>query len=270
MDDNVIDYQTELLARLRKFWRAPTPDKLSGHVPHRIAGSPYDQPIPDGTANPYWQIIRHMPLAEHPGYIRHQSPQVSDIVLAEDGIQIFGDRHELCFYYTFSICSPDDVRWIAEVLDGRPVVEAGAGGGYWAWQAQQRGIDWIAYDPYKPGKGHPAARCAWATIRLGDAQAVSIHPDRVLFMSWPSPDDRGGEWAAEALAAYQGDTLIYAADPTVCANQSFYNMLEEDWQEIEIAPGHVSWWMVNDFLSVYQRKGSGDGHRSRHAYALAT
>ena len=91
-------------------------------------------------------------------------------------------------------------------------------------------------------------------------------------MTWPSPGNKGGEFAAETLAAYAdagGDMLIYGADYGICADSTFYQMLSDDWIETETAPNHLSWWMVDDRLSLYQRKDD-DAHQSarKEHYAL--
>lgn len=266
---DVLAYQSALLADLTEYWKHPEPDQISGEIPKRLAGTLWDQEIPAGVANPFWQIIRNMPLASHPRFFRHNLPCIADMVFCPDGVRVFGDRHALSAYYAYSICAPTDIRWISETLQGAPVVEVGCGGGYWAWQMTQAGIDVIAYDPARPGDNHPYSRCKWSTVLRGDATAARDHPDRALFLSWPCPSHQGGAWAADALAAYKGDTLIYAADPEVCADESFYALLADEWEETDMAPAHVSWWMINDRLSMFRRKGN-QGHHHRRAYVLAS
>ena len=57
----VLDTDT-VLADLAAWWDAWEP--LDRGYPRRIAGGEWDQQIPEGTQNPYWEIIRQLPLGD--------------------------------------------------------------------------------------------------------------------------------------------------------------------------------------------------------------
>lgn len=229
----------------------------------RIAGGEWDQQIPEGTRNPYWEIIRQLPLDNMPPPW-HQRPEPmlhwfgggylggGDWVDGET--KFFADRFDMCGTYSWSICSPGDITWLKEILAGRGVVEAGAGGGYWAWQMEQAGISIAAYEPNEPGPGNGYARRTWTTILPGDHSVPGRHPDRALFLCWPSYADG---WAAQALACYTGDLLIYAGEGEggCTADDSFFQLLDAGWEEISDSPAHISYWGIRDYLTAYRRKG---------------
>lgn len=59
-------------------------------------------------------------------------------------------REDLVKRFSWAIPSPTSLAFIALHLDGRPIVEMGAGTGYWAWMLTQMGLDVVAYDSHPP------------------------------------------------------------------------------------------------------------------------
>ena len=243
------------LADLADWWATPRPDKFSGKVPGRIAGSEWDQEIPEGTQNPYWEIIRQLPLdgmgAGMPWRTRPE-PSTHVILDGHANIRYFADRFALCGTYSWSICSPGDIAWLKDILAGRGVVEAGAGTGYWAWQMEQAGIYAAAYEPNEPGQ-NGFARREWTTVLRDDHTAVKHHPDRALFLCWPSYSE---PWAAQSLACYSGDLLIYAGEGEggCTADDEFFKLLDAEWDEIDGSPSHISYCGIHCYLTAYRRR----------------
>lgn len=245
-----------VLEALAAFWADPHPARITGSMPKRIAGSEWDQLVPDGIANPYWEIVRQMPadtipspwrkMPEPDGYPLYEFPDGSSRYLT--------DRHALCGTFSWSICSPGDIEWMKGILGGRGVVETGAGGGYWAWQMRQAGIDTIAYEPSQPEDNHHVCR-TWTDLLRDDASAAARHPDRALFLCWPTYAD---PWAAHALACYTGDTLIYAGEGEggCTADNTFFELLGAGWDELGDSPAHVSFSGIHCYLTAYRRKGA--------------
>ena len=138
-----------------EWWATPEAGKYSGKIPGRIAGSEWDQPIPEGAQNPYWEIIRQLPLDDMGSGWGRCRPEPTTHVFTAHDIRYFADRFDLCATYSWAMCSPGDIAWIKETLAGRSVVETGAGTGYWAWQMEQAGIDVAAYEPQRAaGRKH--------------------------------------------------------------------------------------------------------------------
>jgi hypothetical protein len=82
--------------------------------------------------------------------------------------------------------------------------------------------------------------------------ATRVHPDRVLFLSWPPFDDDGASYAA--LRAYQGELLLYVGDgpggPT--GTVRFHRELALNWTPVEQA-ALPNWPGLRDRLAVYAR-----------------
>ena len=82
-----------------------------------------------------------------------------------------------------------------------PLLEIGAGLGYWAYELRQAGIDVAATDPYQ--KENWPENAVWTQAeRLTAARAMARYPGRNLLMCWP---DQYDPWAAQALRAFRGE-----------------------------------------------------------------
>lgn len=252
-----------IITRLQAAWQEPGAGHRlynSAGIPNYrpIAGSAEDQTTPDGVSNPLWDVVRWMPAEAYwPGSALE--PTFSTIAFPQEtGLEldaIGAGRHHLTQRYAWSIISPGDVTWMAEQLDGRAVVEIGAGSGYWAWQLEQAGVDVAAYDPNPPADDNQFCKAGpYTTVLADDATAVKHHQDRALLMVWPP---YGGEHARHAMSVYEGDLLIYAGEDWggCTADDGFYELLEAEWDEVSVAPRHVTWWGTHCRLASYVRKG---------------
>ena len=78
--------------------------------------------------------------------------------------------------------------------------------------------------------------------------------DRALFMCWPLCNDPMGN---DILNRYKGDTFIYIGESWggCTGDNDFFETLDREWEEIEevYIPQHYG---MNDYLSVYKRKGT--------------
>ncbi|WP_329520237.1 hypothetical protein [Spirillospora sp. NBC_01491] len=209
-----------------------------------IAGSRCDQTMPRGMDNPYWEIVRNLPSIKTDWYgvTPYSRPDQLSV----------GHRGRLTKRFSWSIPSPGDVAWLEQILDGRGVVEIGAGAGYWAWQARQARIDVVAYEPQEPADNHDVHGRVYTELRRGGHEAAALHPDRALLICWPTND---APWASEALAAYAGDTLIYIGEGPggCCADDGFFEKIDGGWTEVDASTHHVSWWGVHCGMTAYRR-----------------
>src|ERR1700677_4623403 len=86
---------------------------------------------------------------------------------------------------------PDAVPCVAKHAQGG-LVDPIAGTGYWAYLLAQVGVDVVCYD-LNPGTALTTngwhGDDLYAEICAKDgAEAVAVHPDRTLFLSWPPYD----------------------------------------------------------------------------------
>lgn len=165
-------------------------------------------------------------------------------------------RNDFVTDFSFTIPYYEIVQKVASYS---PIVEIGAGSGYWARCLTEAGADVLAYDSFPPGehspwewqKGNPWFDDSWYGIIKGDESAAADHPERTLFMAWPMPQS---PMAYNALISYMnsgGRTLIYIGDPHPASSgdEHFYKLLYKQ-REIETLDLY-SWPGINEKLLIY-------------------
>ena len=114
---------------------------------------------------------------------------------------------------------------LAAICEHGPVVEIGAGSGYWAALLRARGVDVLAFDVLVKEEGGGRRGLAgqtffhqWSEVVEGGAEALRgpAAAGRALLLTAPE-SERGAEaerpWAIEALEAFQGGVLLHAGVP---------------------------------------------------------
>jgi hypothetical protein len=151
-------------------------------------------------------------------------------------------RKKLIWAYSWAI--PSDEA-LAALKDFSPLIELGAGTGYWAWLLRQAGVDVVAYDL------NPMAPPHWTDIEAGDENVVQKYPERTLFLCWPSYQE---PMAHQALERYAGQNVAYIGEMNGrTADDAFHQLLREKFQLkrevlIPVWPGY------KDCLYIFERK----------------
>jgi hypothetical protein len=222
------------------------------------------------------------------GYRGEHYPTFAEVVELDDGGRAcIGHRNRVTSTWTWAIPSPDVLDYMTDVLNGRPVVELGAGNGYWAWMLSQYGIDVNAYDiapighadswfsrkkkdqlldetdwkdDHPPREFHPVKKGSIEVLRK------RVNANRVLFLCWPP---YSSDFAYQAVKEFQGDTVIYIGEPAggCTADWKFFGLMEgiddrwgdddepipgQEWERIGHVP-LVQWSGIHDALYVYRR-----------------
>jgi hypothetical protein len=165
------------------------------------------------------------------------------------------DRRVWCVRrYAFAI--PSEAA-LASLARHAPIVELGAGTGYWAFLLRHRGVDCVAYDRAPPDQIANPNRfqpLTWTRVERGDIDTLAGHRDRALFLCWPSYRD---PFAARALRAYAGTTLLYIGEPAGghTADDDFFAQLAQHWLAVEQV-ALPNWPGTRDALTVYCRRST--------------
>lgn len=166
-------------------------------------------------------------------------------------IQTLKRRHAYCETYAWAIPNQEAIDTLVK---HSPLIEIGAGRGYWAALAAAQGADIIAFDPNPPDRDginswHRQPGMFFNVVRA-DLEIVSRHPDRTLFLCWPPFNS---DTALRTLRNYKGKTVIYVGDegrdagtPQFCAELAKYFTRI---QVVEIP----RWPGINDRLEVWRR-----------------
>lgn len=163
----------------------------------------------------------------------------------------FKTRERLVEKYAWAIPDDQSLEMIAEC---GPIVEIGAGTGYWAHLLRELGVDVVAYDIAPPGgekeNGWRHTE-TWTEVLEGGPEKAWEHPDRALFLCWPPYSD---PMAFNALGNYQGDTLIYIGeDEWGCTgDEAFHKLMNQkfsgEWYDIP----HYNW--IHDAIFIGKRR----------------
>jgi len=196
--------------------------------------------------NPYLELYRHLMAAK-------PSPL----------LDVAERRRELASLFSWAI--PTDTA--LELLSKHaPLVECGAGMGYWLALLRARGVDAIGYDRSRPGRRnayHRGARRPWTAIQhQSSVKAARRHADRTLLLCWPPYDDDAASY--EALRAYRGDVVIHVGERDEGATGSvrFHRELALNWtlvEEFELP----HWPRLQDRVMVYRRNAVRRAHVER-------
>ena len=137
---------------------------------------------------------------------------------------------------------------------GHPLVEIGAGSGYWTALLRAAGLDVVATDlesegegPYGSGLGRHAAVEA-----LGGPEAVAAYPDRDVFCSWPT---EGGAWCAQAVGGIAiGRAFALIGDPSggVTGTPGLHELLADRFETVAVVE-IPQFPRVDDRLTIYRR-----------------
>ena len=160
-------------------------------------------------------------------------------------------RRSLVAQYSWAIPCETALDCLAKYA---PLIEVGAGTGYWASLLRKMDVDIMAFDshPPKPGSKNDwhQEHQTWTAVEQGDCGVIVKHPGRTLFLCWPPYDD---SMATDCLHAYHGNHLAYVGEHGGCtANEEFFELLEQQWKEIE-SVDIPQWDGMHDYLAIYER-----------------
>ncbi len=134
------------------------------------------------------------------------SSLLNDIV---NGAHPEGELTELA--QRFSYVVPDD-RALSVLAALGPLVEIGAGTGYWAYRLRALGVDIAAFDlappdGERPNRYHPISP-TWTEVMAADHTVLAGHAGRALLLCWPPLFSNLGE----SLTYYAGNILALIGD----------------------------------------------------------
>ena len=143
---------------------------------------------------------------------------------------------------------------IHTILSLGPVVEIGAGGGYWASLIKQEGGDIIAFDNWSDHKHSELKQDKHFDVLTGDADVARQHPDRTLFLCWPRTD--AALLALHTYAEAGGKRIVYVGEGWggCCASEDFFGELDGWGFEPQKKTVQIPVWEgMRDYLTVYER-----------------
>ncbi|MES9607618.1 hypothetical protein [Actinomadura sp. NPDC000929] len=209
------------------------------------------------SSNPYWDIVEPL-VAEHEGR------RVVNGGRGKGSARLAFAQMLLQATYAYAIPAPQTIEWMAAFCGDLPVVELGAGRGYWASQLARLGLNIRAYDSDPPDKASNASfpgaagqADVWHPVgSLNEFASRSQSADYVLFLCWPP--GWGDAMSSEALALFEaagGERLVYIGESKggKTGNDAFFDALAARWKLDAVDQHFVSWWTDADVAQGWVR-----------------
>lgn len=186
--------------------------------------------------------------------IRVSNPALTKFLA--DSEQGFDNLYKITQDYSWAI--PDYIA-LSIIANYSPIIEVGAGNGYWAYLLRQLGCDITAYDIASAESGEntyfSGKQNSWTEVQIEQPERIKEilrSTERTLFLCWPPYNE---PMASDYLKNYNGEYIIYIGEGIYgcTANDSFHETLDKEWSEVE-RYYHPIWKGHNDCLTVYRRK----------------
>jgi hypothetical protein len=162
-------------------------------------------------------------------------------------------REEIVKNYAWAI---PNAEAILELVNSGPVIEIGAGTGYWAHLVRDAGGVIYAYDRAFGKDNEFTLGSVWTVVLPGGPEQIKewqfkdTTTEFTLFLCWPP---YATSMALDSLREYTGKKLIYVGEQWGCTgDEAFQEELDKNWNldyTIEIPV----WWGVHDAMYVYSR-----------------
>lgn len=186
-----------------------------------------------GMANPYLERVRELPAYY---FDRGCTPGVEMPPEVENAWADHAIR------YSAAIATPEALEAVAA---WSPLVDFGAGSGYWSHLLDQAGADVVAIDNWSWGRPR-----VWRPVATGDQRLLPSLPQFTLLLVWPPR----GSMAIEALRAWGGNRLIYIGEMwRGSGDAEFFHELDAHWRIVKRLelPG---WWTNSDAVYLLERE----------------
>jgi len=157
-------------------------------------------------------------------------------------------RRKLVSAYSWAIPSREALDSIVALE--LPILELGAGTGYWAFCLRQLGARVHAYDQNAHAPPH------WSPVEQGESLAVleqkNGFPEGALLLCWPP---LGDPMAIESLQRFRGPFVIEIGEEAGgnTGTRSFADELERSWK-LETQIDLPRWPNASDSLRIWSRK----------------
>ncbi len=205
--------------------------------------------------NEYLEALKDHPLTERSQFARWTAARDGRTVEFDYMVDSIQERqkvrHDLTARYGWAIPSDEVIATIAALS---PIVEVGAGNGYWAYLLAKAGADIVAYDRQPDGGNawFPKIEQPWFPVQRGPASAAKAHADRTLLIVWPPYNT---PMANTALRLYRGGRVVYVGEGSggCNADPAFFSRLEREWL-LTAECSIPQWEMIHDEVSIWERK----------------
>jgi hypothetical protein len=182
--------------------------------------------------------------------------QVETIVseLTADRSQMYSPKRRMfTFNFAWAIPTINAVDAIVEFAGPDQILEICCGLGLWAGLIRARNGNIIPTDPFVSHWTSKGQKYVQPIHQLDGVSAVNKFKTNVLFICWPGYDE---SYAYDTLKAFKGNKLVYIGESKEgCnANDDFFVLLDNEWDEIHYSCNILRWCGINDNIRFFTRK----------------
>ena len=170
------------------------------------------------------------------------------------GFTNYYDRHEGIKRWGFAIPNAEAIKAVAELS---PIVELGAGTGYWASLLAEAGAEVQAYDANVPGVESAntygfGKSPLYFKVEQGTEDVLAGLTARALLLVWPCFNT---PFANDCLKQFTGEYVAFVGEYRggCTANDDFFDALADHWEEVRCVR-IPQWGGIHDSLRIYRRK----------------
>lgn len=152
--------------------------------------------------------------------------------------------------YSWSVPTEEALHELGKIS---PLVEIGAGSGYWAHLLRERGYKILPIDKHPRESNHYNHKKTWVDVYEGDESILhKMHSSTNLFLCWPPYND---SMATNCLKMFRGRKVAYIGEgPYGCTgNEEFHDILEDKW-DLDVTVYIPQWEGIHDSLYIYNRR----------------
>jgi len=170
----------------------------------------------------------------------------------EKFIQLGTLRVNIIKDFSFALPTASAIKTLAELS---PLIEIGAGTGFWAKLIEEEGGNITAFDMYPPNEvsNHYGFNKCFTDVKKGGPEKLSNFDAHNLFLCWP-PYERDMALDCISNKGWKGKYLIYIGEYFGCtANEEFHRELALSWRQIKTI--HIPQWPgIHDKMYIYERQ----------------
>jgi hypothetical protein len=148
--------------------------------------------------------------------------------------------------YSFAI--PNE-KAINKLVSLSPLIEIGAGSGYWSNLISNNGGDIVAFDNFSREDQFDKE---WFDVSYGTPEKVEKYANRNLFLCWPEYDDPMGY---QSVKKTKGNFIILVGENEngCTGTKRMYYKIKEDYELKEVID-IPKWYNNRDSMFIYERK----------------
>ena len=170
--------------------------------------------------------------------------------------------------HTYACAIPNEAAIDAIASLRTPVLELGAGAGYWGALLRLRGVECVLYDRAPPTEAgnNPYFGRQYTEVLAGDESKAGLYPGHALVLVWPYSDEEAESivvpdsdpWDVRALRQYQGSTVVHVGELDELAHnrttsRAFKQLLTSAFTQVMATP-LPSWPHCDDTLTIWKRR----------------